>query len=83
MTLNSSYDPVEEAAYRNEYLAEQWFEQQDFGTGDAGFENMLASEKAPASGCPHKCEVELDGRCPHGFDSALVVMGLMFSGVTG
>jgi len=30
-----------------------------------------------ATECPEGCEVEPDGRCPHGYNSILIEMGLI------
>jgi len=27
--------------------------------------------------CPHGCEVEPDGHCPHGYSSPLLILGLI------
>jgi len=39
-------------------------------------EIMLGDENAPTA-CPHGCEVEPDGRCPHGYRSILLLLGVI------
>ncbi len=68
---------AEERLYQAEHHAEEWLEEQNFGTGDKGYFAMMSLSLVPAAGCKEGCEVEPDGRCKHGHHSVLFYLGLV------
>ena len=40
-------------------------------------EEMIMGDGAASTSCPHGCEVEVDGTCPHGYKSHLLELGFV------
>lgn len=69
----------ERAALNTLELARQVLAETEYGVDgivDLGIEALMMWRDVPAV-CPHRCEVEIDGRCPHGGKSVLVFFGYM------
>lgn len=49
----------------------------DGRTLDEIFQAVLFGDKNAPALCDHGCEVEPDGKCPHGCPSILIAAGLM------
>lgn len=47
------------------------------GSGDVSPFDMEADELMGATDCPDGCQVEPDGRCPHGYRSAGLTAGVI------
>jgi hypothetical protein len=55
----------------------EWIEDQGFDSIEDAIESGAFNDSVVAALCDEYCEVEPDGRCPHGCPSPLLALGLI------